>query len=172
MAYDYEALYAQTPDALGAANADVVALFETLCPQRILDVGCGQGRDCLALARMGHHVHGVDLAPSGVAQMVAAADAQGLAVTGEVADITAYTPQDRFDAMVIDRTLHMLDDAPRVASLAHLLASLPSLKLVIILDEPSNIEQLKAVFPADDWRAEGFGTKGNIYRQGFVMHRL
>jgi len=33
----------------------------------VLDLGCGQGRDALFIARMGHDVLGVDLSPTGIA---------------------------------------------------------------------------------------------------------
>ena len=88
MAYDYDKLYRETPHALGAANAHIAAFFETIdTPVRVLDIGCGQGRDALPIARRGHRVVGVDISPAGIDDLIAAAAADGLDVTGYVADI-------------------------------------------------------------------------------------
>nr|BAG55482.1 hypothetical protein [uncultured bacterium] len=73
---------------------------------RALDLGCGQGRDALMLARHGYVVTGVDVSQVGIDQMLAAAEADGLAVDGIVADFHAYTPEQRFDAIVLDSVLH------------------------------------------------------------------
>lgn len=94
MAYDYEALYATTPNALGTPNVVFVAFFKEYrrARARVLDIGCGQGRDALFIARRGHLVTGIDLSPSGIESLRVAASREGLSVTGIVADITGYTP--------------------------------------------------------------------------------
>lgn len=84
--------------------------FETFAnpAARVLDVGCGQGRDALFIARLGHSVVGVDLSAHGIRDLLAASKAERLDITGDVADITTYTPAGKFDVVLIDRTLHML----------------------------------------------------------------
>lgn len=154
MAYDYEDLYRDTPDALGAPNADIAAFFDGRAgPLRVLDIGCGQGRDALPVARQGHHVHGVDLSPSGVRDMVQVARAEGLDVTGQVADLAGYTPDGTYDVLLIDRTLHMLAAAPRHAVLARLLTHLRADGWLLLVDEKSNMAGLRAVMHANsaDW---------------------
>ena len=144
MGYDYDRLYAETPDALGAVTPKVLGIIAGLGrrPLRVLDLGCGQGRDALPLARLGHRVHGVDLSPHGVAQMCAAAEREGLPVTGEVADLGSYAPNARCDLLLIDRTLHMLPAAERIAVLNRVLPSIARGGHVLILDEPANIPAL------------------------------
>ena len=53
MAYNYEALYRDTPNALGAPTPAIVDFFAKHQGQtrRVLDIGCGQGRDALFIAR-------------------------------------------------------------------------------------------------------------------------
>lgn len=147
MAYDYDKLYRETPDALGPPTKALLDAFATHLggPARVLDIGCGQGRDALPLARMGHRVVGVDLSPKGVADMIAAAAAEGLDVTGHAADITGYIPEGRFDALLFDRTLHMLAPPERHAVLARLLEYLEPGGLVFLEDEPSNMAGFRAV---------------------------
>ena len=55
MSYDYDALYARTPDALGAPTRAFVDFFDGYDRPnvRVLDIGCGQGRDALFIARLG-----------------------------------------------------------------------------------------------------------------------
>ena len=88
MAYNYDALYRTTKDALGAPTKKIVDAFAALDGRRlrVLDVGCGQGRDALFIARLGHHVTGVDISTSGISAMIVAAKAEGLSVEGVVAD--------------------------------------------------------------------------------------
>ena len=54
MAYNYEELYKSNPQALGAPTQVFVDFFETqpLENLRVLDVGCGQGRDALFIAHI------------------------------------------------------------------------------------------------------------------------
>ena len=47
---------------------------------RALDVGMGQGRNALALARLGWEVTGFDVSAVGLAQARAAATAQGVTI--------------------------------------------------------------------------------------------
>ena len=119
MSYDYDRLYGETPDALGPPAPILVDFFARLERQRVrvLDVGCGQGRDALFIARHGHDVIGVDISPNGIRDLNAAAAREGLAARSIVADIATYAPEGTFEVIVIDRTLHMLARAPRLAVL-------------------------------------------------------
>lgn len=168
MSYDYEALYASEPDALGGQTKSLAQFLSKIAPApcRILDVGCGQGRDALPLARAGHDVTGVDLSPSGVAAMVDAAKAEALAVTGHVADITEYVPDGQFDVVLVDRTLHMLHAAPRAATLLTLMAATNDGGWLVVADETSNLPAMRAALLADDrpWTVERC-VRGMLFAQ-------
>lgn len=71
-----------------------------------LDLGCGQGRDALMLARYGYTVTGVDASPVGIAQMLENARKNHLTVKGVVANFYEYLLHDKFDAVVLDSILH------------------------------------------------------------------
>lgn len=152
MSYDYEQLYASEAHALGEQTAAIAKFFKELdlTGARILDVGCGQGRDALPLARAGHEVTGVDLSPSGVEAMCAEAAQEGLNIIGHVADITEYSPEGAFDVLLIDRTLHMLDVEPRDAVFQKLTASVAPNGWLILADETSNLPAFKATLLADE----------------------
>lgn len=150
MRYDYDKLYRKESNALGPPTPTLLDAMTSLLspPARVLDIGCGQGRDALPLARLGHEVVGVDLSPSGIADLRSAAEAEGLAVTGHVADITSFVPEGTYDALLFDRTLHMLEEAPRHAVLARLLGHLRPGGVLLLADEPGNMAGIREVVDA------------------------
>lgn len=156
MTYNYDALYGETPDALGEPTPFIVDYFKSLDRSNltILDVGCDQGRDAQFLAEMGHRVHGIDLSPNGIDDLENLARSKGLSITGEVADILTYQPTKGFDIVLIDRTLHMLDQNDRHAALSRLPRGVGSHGKIFIADETSNINGLTNVLEqdSDDWQ--------------------
>ena len=146
MGYDYDRLYGETPDALGPPTQVFVDFFANYDRQgaRILDLGCGQGRDALFIARAGHDVDGVDISPNGIRDLDAAARREGLSIEGIVADIVDFTPDGQFDVILIDRTLHMLNREARNLILARLLDHVDDGGWLLIADEKSNIPDFEA----------------------------
>ena len=176
MAIDYNTLYGNTPHAMGPANPDVVAFFQDRPPVlKVLDIGCGQGRDALAIADMGHSVHGIDLSSNGVSQMLA--EAGDLPVTGEVGDIRDYQPTRMVDVLLIDRTLHMLPEAAdRATVLTRLLDAVVPGGWLLLLDEPSNMAGLKAAIETHstgwDIRFQGRPRRKGRPETGILFARL
>jgi len=148
MAYDYDELYRTTPHALGEPTGVIADFFRQLAPATnlsILDIGCGQGRDALFLARMGHTVTGVDLSPNGIDQLLADAQREKLAIEGVVANVAEYVPDREFDVVLFDRTLHMLDEPDRLRALGRLLEAVKTGGWLLIADERSNIAGFQSV---------------------------
>ncbi len=158
MGYDYDKLYRSTPQALGEPTQVFVDFFVRNAAQtlRVLDVGCGQGRDALFIARKGHSVVGVDLSPNGVRDLRNAAKRENLDIEGVAADILTYLPEGQFDVLLIDRTLHMLPETERLAVLERLIRYVAKGGWVLIADERSNIQGFKDVFTANPeiWETE------------------
>lgn len=158
MAFDYDRLYGETPWALGEPTPTIVAFFDQLpkTPLRVLDVGCGQGRDALFIARLGHRVFGVDMSANGVSDLARIAAEEGLPIEGIVADIVSFVPNGGFDVVLIDRTLHMLAEADRLAVLERLIDHVVPGGRVLIADEPSNMAGFRAVLEASgcEWDIE------------------
>ena len=152
MAYNYDALYGATKDALGPPTDVIVAFFDDYGNERarVLDVGCGQGRDALFIARRGHRVTGVDLSPNGISDLSAVAEKESLPIEAIVADITTFVPSGAFDIILIDRTLHMLKKAEARSVLARLCRHVTADGWVLIADETSNIEGFEAVLADAD----------------------
>ena len=168
MGYDYDALYKDTPDALGEPTKIFVEFFAKYDgPKlRVLDIGCGQGRDAIFIAKLGHQVTGVDLSPSGIADLNSAALAYKLDIIGVVADVAQYKPDGNFDVVLIDRTLHMLTPDDQIKTLTTLLDHIDPRGWVLIADERSNLARLHSVFDADvaNW-AVTYEKGGTLFLQ-------
>lgn len=166
MAYDYDKLYGETPDALGEPTPILVDFFNKIDKPnaRILDVGCGQGRDALFLARLGHTVVGVDLSQNGIDDMLKVARANNLEVEGIMTDLIKFKPKGMFDYILIDRTLHMLSENDRLAVLDRMLKHVVQNGWVLIADEASNMAGFKSVFQRDkfEWTYE-FLERGYLF---------
>tara|TARA_R110002124_G_C8838475_1_gene505320 strand:- start:34 stop:546 length:513 start_codon:yes stop_codon:yes gene_type:complete len=168
MAYNYDKLYGETSDALGAPTQIFTDFFAKLtgAPRRILDIGCGQGRDALFIARLGHSVVGVDLSANGIRDLNAAAQRENLPIQGIAADITTFTPDHPCDILLIDRTLHMLPKTTRLQVLENLIQYVDDTGWVLIADETSNIAGFKSVFADNEhpWRTD-YAQNGNLFLQ-------
>jgi SAM-dependent methyltransferase len=91
----------------GEPYPDLVRFFrERKHRGKVLDLGCGQGRDVLAIARLGFDVTGVDISPVGIEQMLFDAKKENLPVKGVVADIYEYPIDSSFDFVLLDSMLH------------------------------------------------------------------
>ncbi len=147
MAYDYNKLYGETPDALGEPNTIFVNFFDQFegDQARVLDIGCGQGRDALFIARRGHKVVGVDISHNGIRDLLTNAKDEGLLVEGIVADVSTYTPNGEFDVVLIDRTLHMLDEPTRLRVLRTLMDHVGQNGWLLMADEAPNIAGFEGV---------------------------
>ena len=80
-------------------------------PADVLDIGCGTGTLTVLLARRGHHVHGIDLAPAMVGAARAKIAAAGVTATVEEGD-AADPPGDpaAYDVVLSRHVLWALPD--------------------------------------------------------------
>lgn len=174
MSTDYEKVYKEQRHALGKPTQSFLDFFDQYDLQAVdvLDVGCGQGRDSLFIARQGHRVVGVDISPSGLDQLLEEAQAEGLNVEGVVADLRNFEPTDAYDLVVIDRTLHMLAESVRIDVLARVSGVTREGGYVLIADEKSNLPAMRLFFEKDshDW-ATIKDKKGFLFMQKMIATR-
>lgn len=99
--------YYQTKNLFGEAYPELIQFFVAY-PNRgkILDLGCGQGRDAIALARLGYAVTGIDNSKVGIEQMNQISQNENLNLKGQVCDIYSYNRFVQFDIVLMDSMFH------------------------------------------------------------------
>lgn len=102
----YDKYYKET-SYFGGPYPGLVAFFEGFDPSlKVLDIGCGQGRDTLMLGRLGYCVVGIDISEVGIDQLNCTAEEEDLPVQGFVADFNNYEIDKSFDLILTDSMFH------------------------------------------------------------------
>lgn len=81
-------------------NEFLEPLVGHLSPGTALDVACGEGRNALWLAAHGWRVTGIDFSTVAIDRARDAADAAGVSVDFQVADLETWSPSRRYDLVV------------------------------------------------------------------------
>jgi tellurite methyltransferase len=76
--------------------------------QKLLDVGCGEGRDSIFFAQNGYQVTGFDSSSEGVKKSSAKANQLDLNIEFFQADILEYRLEDSYDAIFASGALHYI----------------------------------------------------------------
>lgn len=75
---------------------------------KLLDLGCGEGRNAVYFAKQGFEVVGIDMSLSGLEKTKEYAEEEGVYVKTTQADITNYEPEDVYDVIFSTGTLQYL----------------------------------------------------------------
>lgn len=99
--------YYQTENLFGEAYPELINLFAGYPRKgKVLDLGCGQGRDAIPLARLGFSVIGIDSSKVGIEQMNQIAKSQNLDLKGVVSDIFEFENFTEYDFVLLDSMFH------------------------------------------------------------------
>ncbi|MBF6569616.1 MAG: class I SAM-dependent methyltransferase [Candidatus Binataceae bacterium] len=157
---DYLNVYGHLFTAERAAKeaAFVVRTLGLQAGARMLDLCCGQGRHCVALARHGLHVTGLDLNPAYLELARRAAAEARVAIECVAADMRQIPFENAFDAAVnmyssFGYLESEADDARVLASLARALKPGGQVMLDML-----NREWAVANYIQNDWHAAPDGT--------------
>ncbi|MDX2063411.1 MAG: class I SAM-dependent methyltransferase [Bacteroidia bacterium] len=95
----YALLYQRRgPEEAQAFLANLLRNLQLPVPSRVIDLACGSGRYSLELARLGHHVTGIDLSQRRIQQAIATAHDEAHALSGTVKFLVADMRQLGFNA--------------------------------------------------------------------------
>ncbi len=121
-------------------NQFVAAELAGLSPRRVLDLGCGQGRNSVWLALQGHAVTGLDQSEIGIRQARELAEQAGTTVDFQVCDaIDDYQPEPTYDLVVLSYL--QLPPDMRLAAHAKAVASLaPGGEIFLIAHHLDNLD--------------------------------
>jgi len=121
-------------------NVFVAELTEDLPPGTALDLGCGQGRNAIWLARRGHEVTGIDLSPVAIEQARRLAAEAGVDVEFHAEDLTGWDPGDRRWDLVVLSYLQLPEAARRRVHAMAAKAVAPGGRLVLVAHHLDNLE--------------------------------
>jgi tellurite methyltransferase len=86
----------------------VLKLLPPEKPLRLLDVGCGEGRNAVFFARSGYKVTAFDLSPKGVEKTKKFADKFGVSINVFEADLLKYRVQESYDIIFSTGVFHYI----------------------------------------------------------------
>ena len=87
---------------------EIMKLMPPDRPYRVLDMGCGEGKDAVFLARNGYLVSAFDIADAGLEKAKKLADINGTHVDFFKADITDFRPEKMYDIIFCSGVFHFL----------------------------------------------------------------
>lgn len=99
--------YYQTEDLFGKIYPELIKFFKNITKRgKLLDLGCGQGRDAVPLAELGYEVTGIDISKVGIEQMIKKGKDKNLNIRGIATDIYKYENFDEFDFILLNSMFH------------------------------------------------------------------
>ncbi|MCA1672282.1 MAG: class I SAM-dependent methyltransferase [Actinobacteria bacterium] len=121
-------------ELLWTANANRVLMteVEAMAPGRALDLGCGEGRNAVWLARQGWAVTGVDFSDVGLDKARRLAEAQAVNVEWVLADLRTYEPERHAYDLVVVLYLHLGARDRRAVHAAAALALAPGGTILVL----------------------------------------
>lgn len=127
--------YYQTENLFGEPYPELIEFFADFPKKgKVLDLGCGQGRDAIALARLGYSVTGIDSSKVGIGQMNQIGQDENLNLVGQVDDICAFDQFNEFDIILLDSMFHFAkkDKEKEVTLIKKIVSEIKTGSLVVV----------------------------------------
>ena len=142
----------QTKNLFGNPYSELIDFFKKYPTNgKVLDVGCGQGRDSIAIAQLGYEVVGIDHSAVGIHQMNDIGCEQGLKLRGLVKDIYAFEDFDKYEYILFDSLFHFLKkDKLKETSLVKKAANSAKPGCLLIFCVPDKVQIIKSLREAID----------------------
>ncbi len=92
---------------------DIMKLLPPIKPYRVLDMGCGEGKDAVFLAKCGYAVTAFDLSSQGIEKAKHLAEHNHVDVRFFKADLFDYNPDSEYDIIFSSGVLHFIPQPRR-----------------------------------------------------------
>ncbi|VVB79230.1 tRNA (cmo5U34)-methyltransferase [uncultured archaeon] len=109
--YYFDELYKKSKKPFfGTGPSSLILKLNRMLPKnsKVLDLGCGEGKDAIFLARKGHQVTAVDISPIAIEKLDERAKKLKLNIKSIVADLSEYKIKDNYDAIIALASIHFL----------------------------------------------------------------
>ncbi len=108
MSVKYDEYY-QTENLFGEPYPELLNFFSGYPARgKLLDLGCGQGRNSIALAKLGYKVTGIDNSNVGIQQMNQIAKLENIQLIGRVENMYEFAGFEQFDFLLFDSIFHFM----------------------------------------------------------------
>lgn len=88
---------------------DILKVFPPIVPYRVLDIGCGEGKDAVFFAKCGYRVTAFDISEPGIEKAKKLAEHNKVDVRFFKADIFDYRPDTEYDIIFSSGVFHFID---------------------------------------------------------------
>lgn len=92
---------------------DIMKLLPPIKPYRVLDIGCGEGKDAVFMAKCGYAVTAFDVSEQGIEKAKRLAEHNNVNVHFFKADIFDYHPETEYDIIFCSGMLHFIPQSRR-----------------------------------------------------------
>ena len=111
---NYEKWYEGEDYYWGLEPGDFLEELIRLCPPaegcKVLDIGCGEGKDAVYMAQQGYDVTAFDLTENGIRKTRLLAEKRGVRINAYVDDINTFEVDEQFDIIYSTGTIQYLFD--------------------------------------------------------------
>ena len=116
---NYEKCYEGDDYYWGLEPGDFLEELIRLCPpapdKKVLDIGCGEGKDAVYMAQKGYLVTAFDLTDNGIKKTKALAKERNVNINAYVDDINTFELKEKFDIVYSTGTVQYLFDQNKLA---------------------------------------------------------
>lgn len=116
---NYEKWYSDDDYYWGTEPADfcdeLIKLRPASIAKKVLDIGCGEGKDAVYMAEMGYSVSAFDLTKNGIDKAKKLAAQRNVAINAYVDDINSFETDETFDIIYSTGTVQYLFDENKTA---------------------------------------------------------
>ncbi len=107
----WEQTYADpTADTFGQPSEEIRQMVDLLPPKaRVLDLGCGEGRNAIFLAKNGFDVTAIDISTAGIQKLRRLAAEAEVPIYSEIADMREFVFTAYYDLIISHGCLHLVE---------------------------------------------------------------